>query len=206
MKRYTMNFLEKPFRSQGFRWVSTSVSTFNILFPHLSIQIKGVQTQALPHFVFCMIVSVNESIPHFQTKEANFFSCALCSLVLCSINLFFYLTFYLSFWIIFSFFFHFHFSSTLAFCLSHTPITSFLNACFLFVVYSHHLFPHSLLAHHLPIHCLLMSFAHWAYLCCLLVACHFKFVLVLPTCCLLPTYVTCPSMGVWIFHFPLIFT
>lgn len=185
MKRYTMNFLEKPFRSQGFRWVSTSVSTFNILFPHLSIQIKGVQTQALPHFVFCMIVSVNESIPHFQTKEAIFFSCALCSLVLCSINLFFYLTFYLSFWIIFSFFFIFIFpqrllfvcrilpsplSSTPASCLSYTPITFFLIAyllitCLFIACLCHLLIGPTCVA------CLLLVISNLC-LCCLLVVCY----------------------------------
>ncbi len=170
MKRYTMNFLEKPFRSQGFRRVSTSVSTFNSLFPHLSIQIKGVQIQALPHFVFCMIVSVNESIPHFQTKEANFFSCALCFLVLCSINLFFYLTFYLSFCIIFSFFFHFHFSSTLAFCLSHTPITFFLIAYLLITCLFIACLCHLLIG---PTYdaCLLLVISNLC-LCCLLVVCY----------------------------------
>jgi hypothetical protein len=106
--------------------------------------------------------------------------------------------------------------------LSHTPITSFLNACFWFVTYSHHLFPQCMLLvccilHHLFSQCLLLvcyilpsplsstptcsspTYSSFAYVTCSLN------LLMLPTCCLLPTYVTCSSMGIWIFHFPLIF-
>ncbi len=101
--------------------------------------------------------------------------------------MFFYLTIYLIFCIFFSFFsislfpqclflvcqiLPSPFSSTLASCLSDTPITFFLNTCFLFVTYSHHLFPQHSFAHYLLTHRLFMSFACWAYLCCLLVICY----------------------------------
>lgn len=129
MKRYPMSFLDKPFRSQVLRQISISVSTFNSLFPHLSIEIKGVLAQALPHFLFCMILSMNESIPHFYTKETIF---QLCTMFFSSLlHNFFCLLNSLPF-----------FSHSF---LIFFPFSFFLNACLLFVTYSHHLFLQRLL-------------------------------------------------------------
>ncbi len=73
-------FPKQTFQKLWFK--ATRISTFNNLSFPLLTKIKRVQVQAWPHFVICVILSMNENLPHFQIKAAIFLQLCMCSLVL----------------------------------------------------------------------------------------------------------------------------